>query len=194
MTAIGADEIVDKATRLLGFQVTLDDSGRPMVDVAKLPKQNPPGKLDMKRTVVIDTSPSVDGEQWPAPRFEILIANLDSVGISVLQLGNTSCTKLLRANDHFLKDRADKRASYIGQALLWIGMDSAWRFIAAGLGKPQIVIAADKSRVAPRWHDTFVVDALSHAPESKALGPISVTSVATAVSDALKQIGVSAKL
>lgn len=137
----------------------------------------------------MDTTATDDGEFWPTPRFEILIANLDSVGITVVQVGDPSSERLARANHHFKKLSSPDRAGVISMSLLWIGMNTPWRIVAAALGKPQIVIAASKAQVEPRWSDTLVVDASAHAPESKALGPISVTSVAEAVSAALKQFG-----
>lgn len=140
----------------------------------------------------MDTTPSLDGEFWPTPRFEILIANLDSVGISVVQVGDPSSEFLARANHHYKKLAPSDRAGVISQTLLWIGMNTQWRFIAAALGKPQIVIASSSAQVDPRWNDTYIVDATTHAPESKALGPISVTSVAEAVTKALKKIGAAA--
>jgi hypothetical protein len=55
------------------------------------------------------------------------------------------------------------------------------------------VIAAGNS-VVPLWKDTFVIDNARHVAESAALGPVSVTAVATAVRDALKFIGIKAQL
>ncbi len=186
-------QIAARLQTALNLEITFDSAGRPRLESANLPAPKWPHKLEPHRTVVLDTSPSDDGEFWPTPRFEILIANLDAVGIAAVQVGDASSDRLARANHHFAKLKPAERAAVLDKALLWVGLDTPWRFIAAALGKPQIVIAASKQQIDPRWKDTFVVDAAAHAPESKALGPISVTSVAEAISTALKQIGATAK-
>lgn len=175
----------------LGLEISFLPDGHPSLPTTsiKLPKW--PSKLDPIRTVVMDTSPTHDGEFWPTPRFEILIANLDSVGIAVVQVGDPSSERLARANHHFHKLSSAERAGVIDHALLWIGVNTPWRIIAAALSKPQVVIAASKDQLEPRWINTFVTDAQAYAPESKALGPISVTAVAEAVNQALKHIGAS---
>lgn len=171
----------------------LDATGRPVLN-GSLEHPRWPNKLDPKLTAVIDTSPTTDGEFWSTPRFEILIANLDSVGIKVVQVGDPESERLARANHVFRKLSNAQRAGVISDAMLWIGMNTPWRFVAAALNKPQVVIAGSKLDVAPHWKDTFIVDATKHEPESKALGPISVTSVADSVTKALKQLGKAAKL
>lgn len=187
--SIVAGDLAANILSSLGFELEIQSSGRPVVVRPALGNPKWPNKLAHHRTVVMDTSPTSDGEFWPTPRFEILIANLDAVGISVVQVGDPSSERLARANHHYKKLTNAERAGVISNCLLWIGMNTPWRIIAAALNKPQIVIASSQSMVEPRWQDTFVVDASSHPPESKALGPISVTSVAEAVSNALKQIG-----
>lgn len=182
-------DLVARVLYSLEIELEFDSHGRPKLISPPIGSPKWPHKLEPHRTVVMDTTPTDDGEFWPTPRFEILIANLDSVGISVVQVGDPSSDFLARANHHYKKLSSADRAGVIAQSLLWIGMNTPWRIVAAALNKPQIVIAAAKSQVEPRWQDTFVVDASAHAPESKALGPISVTSVAEAVSSALKQIG-----
>lgn len=186
-------DTADVLRKLVGQDVTTSETGRPKLDLGKLPKPRWPKKLSPERTVVLDITPAENGEQWPTPRFEILIANLDSIGIAALQVGDPGCERLGRANDYFVKDAPDQRAALIGEALLWIGMDTSWRLAAAALDKPQVVIAHSRSAVQPCFEDTFIVDAGKHAPESKVLGPISVTSVAEAVIKALKSIGVNTK-
>ena len=188
MTTLDSD-LVTRIQDSLGIELEFSTQGRPKIVRPPLGSPKWPHKLDPLRAVVMDTTPTDDGEFWPTPRFEILIANLDSVGISVVQVGDPSSEFLARANHHFKKLSSADRAGVISMSLLWIGMNTPWRYVAAALGKPQIVIAASKSQVEPNWPDTFVVDASAHAPESKALGPISVTSVAEAVSTALKKFG-----
>lgn len=187
-------DIAARIRSTLNLDITFNDAGRPHLDSATLPTPKWPSKLEPHRTVVLDTSPSADGEFWPTPRFEILIANLDSVGIAAVQVGDAASERLERASHRYTKLSSSERAAVIHKALLWVGLDTPWRFIAAALGKPQIVIAASGVHVDPRWKDTFVVDSTAHSPESKVLGPISVTSVAEAVSAALKQLGAAPKL
>lgn len=188
MTVVTGD-IVSHVRAALGFELGLTESGRPKILGPALGKPKWPHKLAHHRTVAIDTTPTADGEFWPTPRFEILIANLDAVGISVIQIGDATSERLARANHHYRKLANPERAGVIANCLLWIGMNTPWRFVAAALDKPQIVIASAQSHIEPRWKDTYVVDASSHAPESKTLGPISVTAVAAAVTSALKQLG-----
>ena len=188
MTTLESD-LVTRIQDSLGIELSFESHGRPKIVRPQIGSPKWPHKLDPLRTVVMDTTPTADGEFWPTPRFEILIANLDSVGIAVVQVGDPSSERLARANHHFKKLSSADRAGVISKSLLWVGMNTSWRIVAAALNKPQIVIATAKSQVEPRWQDTFVVDASAHAPESKALGPISVTSVAEAVSTALKQFG-----
>lgn len=192
MTANGLD-IVDTLRLELGLSVMLDETGRPRLNEG-VERPRWPGKLDPSKTVVMDTSPTQDGEFWPAPRFEILIANLDSVGIKVVQVGDPASERLARADHVFRKLNASERAGVISEALLWIGMNTSWRYIAAALNKPQVVIVSSRDDVKPSWNDTFIVDAASHKAESKTLGPISVTSVAEAATKALKQLGIAAQL
>ncbi|MBK6765865.1 MAG: hypothetical protein IPG71_05900 [bacterium] len=187
-------DIAARIRSTLNLEITFNDAGRPRLEAAKLPTPKWPSKLEPHRTVVLDTSPSADGEFWPTPRFEILIANLDAVGISAVQVGDASSDRLARATHRFPKLAPAERAAVINKALLWVGLDTHWRIVAAALNKPQIVIAAAGVLVDPRWNDTFVANSSAHVPESKILGPISVTSVAEAVSAALKQLGAASKL
>ncbi len=174
----------------VGLELTLDESGRPKL-LSPLGSPKWPNSLAHHRTVVMDTTPTEEGEFWPAPRFEILIANLDALGISVIQVGDPTSDRLSRATYHYKKLSSEDRAGVISMCLLWIGLNTTWRIIAAAVGKPQIVIAYSESQVMPRWDNTFVANAKAHAPESKALGPISVMSVAEATTNALKFVGAS---
>lgn len=190
-----SDQVAQLLARVrseLQLSVQLTSAGKIELDAScfSLPKW--PKKLDPQRCVVIDTTAAADGYAWPTPRFEILIANLDSIGLAVVQVGDPSSEKLQRAQQHFVRLAPPERAAVIQHAQLWIGHDTLWRTVAAAVGKPQVVIALNK--IVPVWKNTFVVDSAGHAPESAALGPVSVTSVATAVRDALKQLGVPAQL
>jgi hypothetical protein len=103
-------DAVSRAERELGLRLTVNAMGAPVLDVSRFPEPKWPRKLDPLRTVVIDTSVSDDEFEWPAPRFEILIANLDSIGLTVVQVGDPSSEKLQRAQHHFVRLTHEERA------------------------------------------------------------------------------------
>lgn len=179
------EEISAAIHELLGVDVTWSADGRPQIDRQLLRDVKWPKNVPAQSAVVIDASPGLSKESWPEPRFEILIANLDSVGLKSVQCGGSEEAKLGRALHDFSKLSSLDRAAVIGGACIWIGMESAWRWIAAALNTPQVVIAG-LSDTSFTWKDTFVVKQGEHAAESSALGPISVTDVAEAATLAMK--------
>lgn len=182
------DQAILRAGAECGIEIDSND-GKPRLDRANLSLPKWPKKLDPARCVVIDTTKARDGFSWPTPRFEILIANLDAIGLTAVQIGSPASEKLQRAQQHFARLNPVECAAVIDHTLLWIGHDTCWRYAAAALGKPQVVIASHKI-TGPVWPNTFQADATRSAAESKALGPVSVTAVATAVRDAMKKLGV----
>lgn len=182
------DQAIARACAECGVDIVNKD-GKLGLDRAGLSLPKWPKKLDPARCVVIDTSEARDGFSWPTPRFEILIANLDAIGLTAVQIGSPASEKLQRAQQHFARLEPAERAAVIDHTLLWIGHDTCWRYAAAALGKPQVIIASQKI-IGPVWPNTFQADSSRGKAESTALGPVSVTAVATAVRDALKKLGV----
>ncbi|MBL0063389.1 MAG: hypothetical protein IPP40_18370 [bacterium] len=82
MTTLESD-LVTRVHDSLGIELEFDPQGRPKLIRPPLGSPKWPHTLEPLRTVVMDTTPTDDGEFWPTPRFEILIANLDSVSITV---------------------------------------------------------------------------------------------------------------
>ncbi|MCC6476175.1 hypothetical protein IT157_03895 [bacterium] len=179
------EEISSAIQKLLGVEPEWSTDGSPRLEKSILRELKWPKNISPLSTVVMDTLPGPKGESWPEPRFEILIANLDSVGLKSVQCGGSSETKLGRALHDFSKLSSPDRAAVISGACMWIGMESPWRWIAAALDTPQVVITglSDSTLI---WKDTFVVRQGKHAAESSALGPISVTDVAEAATLAMK--------
>jgi ADP-heptose:LPS heptosyltransferase len=185
-------DLVARFREELGLDIEWID-GRPRLDVSQVRGLRWPRKVTPELAICMDPYVAGDTAGWPLPRFEILIANVDTIGLKVAACGvpeaGQADEKLLRAAADFSGKPPLKQAKAISETLLWIGHDTIWRHVAAAVGVPQVVIAVDGNTSEPRYADTHFVLPGKEAAESKALGPVSVTDVATVVSEIIKQAG-----
>jgi ADP-heptose:LPS heptosyltransferase len=183
-------ELLKRLSQELNLDVILRD-GRPRLDLTSVSGPRWPRKLVPEICVAIDPYELQSHRSWPLPRFEILIANLDSIGLKAVAVGIPGeahqTEKLLRvATDFSNRKRAIHQAHVISKCMLWVGHDTLWRHVAAAVGTPQIVIALEGSVSEPCYEDTVVVFPGKAKAESKALGPLGVTEVAEAITNWLK--------
>ncbi len=186
-------DLVAQLESLLGTEISMED-GCPVVDTEKLKQVRWPRKVNPALCVAIDPYGPDAKRRWPVPRFEILIANLDSIGLKAVAVGvpgqDQSDERLCRAVADFTK-KSDLRAqaSVISKCIMWIGHDTPHRHIAAAVGVPQLVLLPHGEESEPSYSNTCFVKPSKGPVESKVLGPLSVTDAAEAVTDMLKKLG-----
>jgi ADP-heptose:LPS heptosyltransferase len=176
-----------------GVDVSLD-GGRPVLDITAVKGPRWPRKLNPGLCVAIDPYGPDATRRWPVPRFEILIANLDSIGLKAVAVGVPGSDQ---DDEHLSRVVADftrktdllSQAEAISKCILWIGHDTPRRHLAAAVGIPQLVLLPAGDETEPAYNDTVFVKPVKGPVESKALGPLSVSVAAEAVTDMLKKLG-----
>ncbi|MBU1636767.1 hypothetical protein KKC97_03795, partial [bacterium] len=133
---------------------------------------------------------------WPVPRFEILIANLDSIGLKSVAVGVPGLDQADESLSRVVADFSAKvdlrnQAAAISKCILWIGHDTPRRHLAAAVGTPQLVLLPHGEESEPSYSDTLFVKPSRGPVESKVLGPLSVTDAAEAVQKLLKRFSKS---
>ena len=176
-----------------GVEVSLVD-GRPSLDISSVKGPRWPRKVNPSLCVAIDPYGPDASRRWPVPRFEILIANLDSIGLKAVAVGvpgsDQADENLSRVvADFSVKKGLLSQAQAISKCILWIGHDTPRRHLAAAVGTPQLVLLPRGEESEPNYSDTYFVKPSKGPVESKALGPLSVTDAAEAVTGMLKQLG-----
>lgn len=181
------EEIARRIRELLGVELSWELSGRPRIE-CELPRINWPRGMQGETTVALDPA---DGAHftWPTPRFEILIANLESIGYKTVSTGVAVDGEALnRAHWNLSRERKLlKIIAAIRASVLWVGHDTLWRHIAAAVATPQVVLTNGTPLSGPVYPDTNVVSSRGGRAESAALGPLSVKEVSEAILSVLKR-------
>lgn len=175
------------------MDVTLD-GGRPVLDISAVKGPRWPRKVNPAICVAIDPYGPDAKRRWPVPRFEILIANLDSIGLKSVAVGVPGADQ---ADENLCRVVADfsastdlkSQAEAISKCMLWIGHDTPRRHLAAAVGVPQVVLLPQGEETEPSYEDTVFVTPSKGPVESKVLGPLSVTDAAEAVTKLLRKLG-----
>jgi ADP-heptose:LPS heptosyltransferase len=189
-------DLVTRIRQELALDVSMKD-GRPCLDLSMVKDARWPRKVNSAVCIAIDPYGPDAERRWPLPRFEILIANLDSIGLKAVAVGipgaDQSDERLARVVADF-SDRYDAvtQAGVISKCIMWVGHDTVRRHIAAAVGIPQVVLLPDGGETIPAYGDTIFVKPSSGKAESKVLGPLSVADVAEAVTAVLKKLGAQA--
>jgi ADP-heptose:LPS heptosyltransferase len=186
-------DLVTRIRQELALDVSIQD-GRPCLDLSMVKEARWPRKVNPAVCIAIDPYGPDARHRWPLPRFEILIANLDSIGLKAIAVGipgpDQSDERLIRVvADFSVRYEALAQAGVIAKCIMWIGHDTVRRHIAAAVGIPQIVLLPSGDGTEPVYNDTVFVRPGSGKAESKVLGPLSVANVAEAVTSVLKNLG-----
>ncbi|MBU0692746.1 hypothetical protein KKH18_13160 [bacterium] len=178
-----------------GVEVSLE-SGRPVLDISAMKGPRWPRKVNPALCVAIDPYGPDAKRRWPVPRFEILIANLDSIGLKSVAVGVPGLDQADESLSRVVADFSAKvdlrnQAAAISKCILWIGHDTPRRHLAAAVGTPQLVLLPHGEESEPSYSDTLFVKPSRGPVESKVLGPLSVTDAAEAVQKLLKRFSKS---
>ncbi|MBU1638173.1 hypothetical protein KKC97_10965, partial [bacterium] len=141
-----------------GVEVSLE-SGRPVLDISAMKGPRWPRKVNPALCVAIDPYGPDAKRRWPVPRFEILIANLDSIGLKSVAVGVPGLDQADESLSRVVADFSAKvdlrnQAAAISKCILWIGHDTPRRHLAAAVGTPQLVLLPHGEESEPSYSDT----------------------------------------
>src|SRR3989339_1066522 len=118
-------DLVTRIRQELALEVSMKD-GRPCLDLSETKDARWPRKINPAVCIAIDPY-GPDAEcRWPLPRFEILIANFDSIGLKAVAVGNPGADQSDERLSRIVADFTDKcdlltQTRVISKCLMWIG-------------------------------------------------------------------------